>query len=155
MRELEPRVGLKALAFSYLSQLRPAAPECSLEKKSIKKRKQMKKPNILTKVALSAPLVLALGCAVEAASDQDLLAIEDVQSAEQAANESIPISSWNDLVNMGSTGTYHLTQDIDATGKTWTPKEFTGTFDGRKKKSRNLRSTPRMAPSSPTCSRPL
>lgn len=98
----------------------------------------MKNLKLVGQWTLSAPLVFVLGCAVETANEQDLLTLEDVQSTEQAAGQSSPISSWNDLVNMGSTGTYHLTQDIEAQGKVWTPKDFSGTLDGRKKKIKNL-----------------
>lgn len=93
---------------------------------------------ILSKLPLSAPLAFAIGCAAEAASEQDILALEDVQSTEQAASESTPISSWNALVNMGSTGTYHLTKDIEAQGKVWTPKDFSGSLDGQKFRIKNL-----------------
>ena len=39
---------------------------------------------------------------------------------------------------MGSTGSYTLTTNIDATGKTWTPKSFSGTFDGGNRTISNL-----------------
>jgi len=47
------------------------------------------------------------------------------------ATSALTIGSWNDLVNnLGTTGNYTLTTDINASGKTWTPKSFSGTFDG-------------------------
>ena len=52
---------------------------------------------------------------------------EETVAQEQSA---LDISGWNGLVAMGSTGSYRLTADINASGKTWTPKSFSGTFDG-------------------------
>ncbi len=44
--------------------------------------------------------------------------------------EALSISSWSSLVGMASSGTYVLTADIDAAGRTWTPKTFSGSLDG-------------------------
>jgi hypothetical protein len=52
--------------------------------------------------------------------------------------EGVNVGSWNALVAMGTTGTYTLTADINAIGKTWTPKDFSGTFDGGGKTISNL-----------------
>jgi hypothetical protein len=56
---------------------------------------------------------------------------------EQSA-EAVSVGDWNALVAMGTTGTYTLTANIDANGKTWTPKDFSGTFDGGGKTISNL-----------------
>jgi hypothetical protein len=52
--------------------------------------------------------------------------------------EAVSIGDWNGLVGMGTSGTYTLTENINATGKTWTPKDFSGTFDGGGKTISNL-----------------
>lgn len=46
------------------------------------------------------------------------------------AREGIDVSTWAGLLAMGTTGSYTLTANINAAGKTWTPKMFSGTFDG-------------------------
>jgi hypothetical protein len=52
--------------------------------------------------------------------------------------EALDINNWAQLVAMGSSGTYVLKANIDAAGKTWTPKAFSGTFDGGNFTIRNL-----------------
>jgi hypothetical protein len=55
---------------------------------------------------------------------------EPTENAQEALG-STSITNWNDLVTkLGTTGSYTLTANIDARGKTWTPKSFNGTFDG-------------------------
>jgi hypothetical protein len=54
------------------------------------------------------------------------------------AAEAIDIGGWTALTQMGTTGSYLLKVNIDATGKTWTPKDFSGTFDGGGKTISNL-----------------
>lgn len=66
-----------------------------------------------------ATSLLSLGCG--AAFPE-----EDIAQSQEAIN----VSSWAGLVAMGTTGTYTLTADINAAGKTWTPKSFSGTFNG-------------------------
>jgi len=71
-------------------------------------------------IVFAASILGSIGCG---AAEPD----ESVGKVTSALN----ISSWDDLVNnLGTTGTYTLTQDIVATGKTWLPKSFSGTFDG-------------------------
>lgn len=71
--------------------------------------------------------LFGLGCG-------DALPEEDVAQSREAIN----VSTWAQLTAMGSTGSYTLTADIDATGKTWTPKTFSGTFDGGNRTISNL-----------------
>jgi hypothetical protein len=78
-------------------------------------------------IAFAASTLGGLGCG---AAEPD----ETVAELQEAIN----ISTWNGLVGMASTGTYVLTADIDANGKTWTPKAFSGTFDGGNHTIRNL-----------------
>lgn len=54
----------------------------------------------------------------------------DFEEPIEEAREAINVSTWAGLVAMGSTGTYTLTANINAAGKTWTPKTFSGTFNG-------------------------
>jgi hypothetical protein len=59
---------------------------------------------------------------------------ESVAAATSALGSTWPtpqsIGNWTQLTQMVSGGNYKLTANIDAAGKTWTPKDFTGTFDG-------------------------
>jgi hypothetical protein len=73
------------------------------------------------RLAVAAALVGGLGCGA-AGNDES---VSEVQEAATA------ISTWNGLVRMGSTGSYTLTANINASGKTWTPKAFSGSLDGR------------------------
>ncbi len=101
----------------------------------------MRKGSTFGKWAVSAPLFLALGCVGEAVDERDILALEDVQSTQQALGSSKPrvdISTWNGLTGMVADGNYRLTANINASGKTWTPKYFSGTFDGNGKTISNL-----------------
>jgi hypothetical protein len=54
----------------------------------------------------------------------------DFEEPIAEAREAINVSTWAGLVAMGTTGTYTLTANINASGRTWTPKTFSGTFDG-------------------------
>jgi hypothetical protein len=79
-------------------------------------------------VALAASIAGGLGCGAAPTE-------ETVAEAHEAAS----ISTWNQLVAMSSTGSHTLTADIDAAGKTWTPKSFSaGAFDGNNKTIKNL-----------------
>jgi hypothetical protein len=71
-------------------------------------------------IAFAASSVGSLGCSAAVPEDEPVSELR----------EAIDISNWNGLVNMGSTGSYRLTANIDAIGRTWTPKNFSGTFDG-------------------------
>jgi hypothetical protein len=61
----------------------------------------------------------------------------ETESVGQTA-EAATIGDWAGLVGMGTTGNYTLTANINASGKTWTPKDFSGTFDGGGKTISNL-----------------
>jgi hypothetical protein len=78
-------------------------------------------------IAFAASTLGGLGCG---AAEPD----ETVAEVQEA----IDISTWNGLVGMASTGTYVLKANIDAGGRTWTPKTFSGTFDGGNRTIRNL-----------------
>jgi hypothetical protein len=80
------------------------------------------------RVAIVASLLGGFGC-----GSGDL----ESEPIEQSA-EAVNVGDWNALVAMGTTGTYTLTNHIEASGKTWTPKDFSGTFDGGGKEIRNL-----------------
>jgi hypothetical protein len=55
------------------------------------------------------------------------------------SNESpVYIGNWTQLTQMTASGNYVLTANIDAAGKTWTPKVFNGTFDGGNHRISNL-----------------
>lgn len=101
----------------------------------------MRKDSAVSKLALATPLVLALGCVGEAVDENDILALEDVQATQQALGSTKPrvdISTWAGLTGMVSDGNYRLTANINASGQTWTPKYFSGTFDGNGKTISNL-----------------
>jgi hypothetical protein len=70
-------------------------------------------------IAFAASILGSLGCG--AAEPNETVA--EVQ-------EPLNISNWNGLVGMASSGSYVLTANIDAAGRTWTPKVFSGSFDG-------------------------
>lgn len=78
-------------------------------------------------VAFAASVVGSFGCGAGGAG-------ESVGETRAAAN----VDNWSMLRGMGSTGSYTLTADIDAAGRTWTPKDFFGTFDGGNHTIRNL-----------------
>jgi hypothetical protein len=78
-------------------------------------------------VAVAASVFGGVGCGAAGTE-------ETVSEVYEAAN----ISTWNQLVAMPSTGSHTLTSDINASGKTWTPKSFSGTLDGGNKTISNL-----------------
>lgn len=102
------------------------------------------KNSMFRRVALVAPFFVLSGCAVEpleteSAEVGDSEATRESRQALGSTNQTVTdISTWNGLVAMVSGGNYRLTADIDAAGKTWTPKTFTGTFDGDDKRIYNL-----------------
>lgn len=103
----------------------------------------MKKLFVASWSALVAPLVLIIGCAVAPLSSEgeNLVDTETTSESTQALGSTkmrVDISTWNGLVAMVSDGNYRLTADINASGKTWTPKDFSGTFDGNGKTISNL-----------------
>jgi hypothetical protein len=64
-------------------------------------------------------IVVSVGCGQEGPEEE----IETVTSA-------LNVGSMSQLAAMGTTGSYVLTANLNATGTTWTPKTFSGTFDG-------------------------
>lgn len=66
---------------------------------------------------------------------------ESVSEATQRLGSSKPrvdISDFTGLTTMVSDGNYRLTANINAAGQTWTPMDFTGTFDGNGRTISNL-----------------
>src|SRR4051812_10980874 len=71
--------------------------------------------------------LVSIGCGQEGPTDE----IETVTSA-------LNVGTMGQLAAMGTTGTYVLTADLNAQGTTWTPKTFSGTFDGANHTISNL-----------------
>jgi The GLUG motif len=95
----------------------------------------------MARLVKSGQLALALSALSLAACAVEPLDESDIRSSGQALGSSkarVDISSWNGLVGMVSDGNYRLTANLDASGKTWTPKDFRGTFDGNGKTISNL-----------------
>lgn len=92
-------------------------------------------------LALIALLLGSAGCGAAGSEYEEGSESESLRQSTQALGSTKPrvdISTWNGLVNMVSDGNYRLTANIDASGKTWTPKHFTGTFDGNGRTISNL-----------------
>jgi hypothetical protein len=81
-------------------------------------------------VAVVASLLGVAGCGPAGFESES----ESIGQTQEAAT----ISNWDGLVAMGTSGSYTLTASINASGKTWTPKSFSGTFDGGGKTISNL-----------------
>jgi len=64
-------------------------------------------------------LIVSIGCGQEGPP-------EEIGTATSA----ITIGNMGQLQAMGTTGSYTLTADLNASGTVWTPKTFSGTFDG-------------------------
>lgn len=96
----------------------------------------------LGQAGLIMPFAFLFGCALEpGAEGSDFAHAEATRESEQAlgsTKQPVDISNWNGLVAMVSDGNYRLTADINASGKTWTPNSFSGTFDGNDKTISNL-----------------
>src|SRR3954451_18782388 len=75
---------------------------------------------------LATLALVSAGCGQEGPTE----AVEQTTGAIGSTEQQRTIGSWNGLTQMTSTGTYLLTANWDGTGKTWTPKTFSGTFDG-------------------------
>lgn len=94
-----------------------------------------------TGLALAVLLAGTAGCGAAGSEYEEGAESEPVRQSTQALGSTKPLSyvnNWNDLKNMVSDGNYRLTTNIDASGKTWTPKNFTGTFDGNGRTISNL-----------------
>lgn len=91
----------------------------------------------LTLVAL---LLGSVGCG-SAESESEVEPIGQSTHALGSSKPRVDITGWsgpNGLTSMVSDGNYRLTADINASGKTWTPMQFTGTFDGNGRTISNL-----------------
>jgi len=83
--------------------------------------------------ALAAALFGSAGCApVESET------ILDSEAALGSGQYQQYIRNWTDLTRMTPDGNYLLTVDLNASGMTWIPKDFRGTFDGGGKTISNL-----------------
>jgi hypothetical protein len=90
--------------------------------------------------AIAGTMLLGMGCSATA-GDEAAPAPQEFGISDQALGSTkgrVDISTWNGLTTMVSDGNYRLTADINASGKTWTPQDFTGTFDGGGKTISNL-----------------
>src|SRR5688572_23445828 len=91
-------------------------------------------------LALVALLLGSVGCG----SAETEVESEPILQSTQALGSSKPredISEWggqDGLTSMVSDGNYRLTADINASGQTWTPMAFSGTFDGNGRTISNL-----------------
>ena len=84
---------------------------------------------------LATVLLLGVGCGPEMPAE----GIENTQGALGSTEGQQTVANWNELTTkITSTGNFLLTANIDATGKTWNPIDFTGTFDGNNKTISNL-----------------
>jgi hypothetical protein len=100
-----------------------------------------KKISKVLNLSLAISLLGVSACAVEPMDSQDLMDEGEVRSGEQelgSVKARVDIWDWNGLVAMQSDGNYRLRADINASGKTWTVKNFSGTFDGNGKTISNL-----------------
>src|SRR6188508_3733 len=91
-------------------------------------------------LALVALLLGGVGCG-SAESESEAEPIGQSTHALGSSKPRVDISSWsgpNGLTSMVSDGNYRLTADINASGQTWTPMQFTGTFDGNGRTISNL-----------------
>jgi len=65
-------------------------------------------------------------------------AVEQAARALGSTKAQVTIGNWTQLTQMVSDGNYLLTNNLNASGQTWTVKDFTGTFDGGGKTISNL-----------------
>lgn len=76
-------------------------------------------------LAVNLAFVVGIGCGIEKADD-----LQQTRGALGSTEGQQTIGNWTQLTQMTSTGNYLLTTNINAAGKTWTIKDFSGTFDG-------------------------
>jgi len=76
---------------------------------------------------LAMLLIAGIGCGQEEPT-------EDVGKATSA----ITVGTMGQLAAMGTTGSYTLTANLNASGTVWTPHSFSGTFDGANHTISNL-----------------
>jgi hypothetical protein len=108
-------------------------------KKAIRKSRTTRIASLL--VVLGG--VVTAGCAIEPLDSESAsyVDMDAARTVEQELGSTLPradVSNWTGLVGMASNGNYRLTANINASGKTWTPKAFSGTFDGNGKTISNL-----------------
>jgi hypothetical protein len=85
-------------------------------------------------LAMAASVLGSAGCGGPA----ELEEVAEVTSPLGSTKPQVTVDNWTELTQMVSDGNYLLTVDLNAAGKTWTPKNFTGTFDGGGKIISNL-----------------
>lgn len=78
-------------------------------------------------LGLVASFAGSTGCGMPNPQEEE---IEQSGHALGSTKAQTTINSWSKLTSMVSDGNYKLTVDLNASGKSWTPKTFTGTFDG-------------------------
>jgi hypothetical protein len=83
--------------------------------------------------AFAAALAGTLGCGAEYTET-----VGEAREQLGSTKQRVDVKDWDGLTKMVSDGNYRLTANIDANGKTWTPKDFQGTFDGNNKTISNL-----------------
>ena len=76
-------------------------------------------------LAVNLAFVVGVGCGVEKTDE-----LEQARGALGSTEGQQTISNWTQLSQMTSTGNYLLTTNLNGAGKTWTIKDFSGTFDG-------------------------
>jgi hypothetical protein len=85
-------------------------------------------------LAMAASVLGSAGCGGPA----ELEEVAEVTSQLGSTKQQVTVDDWTELTQMASDGNYLLTVNLNAAGKTWTPKNFTGTFDGGGKIISNL-----------------
>lgn len=78
----------------------------------------------------------ASGCGAERTESTE--SVSEVQEQLGSTKQRVDVKDWDGLTKMVYDGNYRLTADINAAGKTWTPKDFEGTFDGNDRTISNL-----------------
>jgi hypothetical protein len=84
-------------------------------------------------LALAATMWGTLGCGAELSEP-----VGQVKEALGSTQNQETIGDWDGLTRMVEGGNYLLTANINASGRTWTPKDFSGTFDGGNRTISNL-----------------
>jgi hypothetical protein len=87
-------------------------------------------------LTMAASVLGSAGCSGPAELEGEEVA--EVRSALGSTLDQVTVDDWTELTQMASNGNYLLTVNLNALGKTWTPKNFTGTFDGGGKTISNL-----------------
>jgi hypothetical protein len=85
-------------------------------------------------------IVLAMAASVLGSSgcEQAEPEVAQVTTALGSSQAQQTVDNWTELTQMVSGGNYLLTTDLNASGQSWNPIDFTGTFDGGGKIISNL-----------------